>query len=220
MKLDSGAASAVSRAAALPTNAEPLPLSAPQRFAECLVKIAQCLTSNNMDDLQFLFRKQLHFSDDWKPSPTQLFLELRKQLLLKETDASTLRDALCNIKRLDLANIMDPFLEATDQQLSCNNIIELNIKMQGWKEKTINDAVILMDRLLKRVGYQGTNLSGLQGVKQGCIELTYVLLEPIDASAFSNKELFDTYETNGILSISADHIIVYSKEDISPVKVC
>ena len=75
VKLDSGAASAVSRAAAL-TNAEPLPLSAPQRFAECLVKIAQCLTSNNMDDLQFLFRKQLHFSDDWKPSPTQLFLEL------------------------------------------------------------------------------------------------------------------------------------------------
>lgn len=101
-----------------------------------------------------------------------------------------------------------------------SNIIELNIKVQGWKEKTTNDAEILMDRLLKRVGYQGTNLSGLQGVKQGCIELTYVLLEPIDASAFSNKELFDTYETNGILSISADHIIVYSKEDISPVKVC
>jgi hypothetical protein len=89
------------------------PLSVQQCFAECLVQIAQSLSSMELDELQFLFRRQLQMHADWKPLPTELFLELRKQLLLKETDVSTLREALRYIRRFDLeTQIIDKFLEA------------------------------------------------------------------------------------------------------------
>ena len=98
--------------------------------------------------------------------------------------------------------------------------IQLNVKVLGWKEKTIRDAEKSVHRLLVQAGYQDPRLlGGLQGVKHGCIELAYVLLDSIDTSALSNKELFDMYEANGIISISVDQIIVYSKEQISPIKV-
>ena len=293
------------------------PLSAPQRFAECLVEIAQSLTSQNMGELLFLFRGKLQFpTADWTPPPTQLFLELRKQLLLNETDVSTLREALRDIRRLDLVTCIDYFLtaqlnkeveqnlkELRDDFFHLNNgvedslkksginlevltrrfrmlprsirrqeeafseirqralksttikelfdnltglkhwsymtpeiltyivqdvkevhfdmavyeskllrfktktklkdliswefllpdfYMELHIKVRGWQEKTIDDAEKSVHTLLARAGYRNPKVGGLQGVRQGCIELVYVLLESIDGRAFSNKELFNT----------------------------
>jgi hypothetical protein len=101
------------------------PLSVQQRFAECLVQIAQSLSSKEVGELQFLFRRRLQMHSDWKPLPTELFLELRKQLLLKETDVSILREALRYIRRFDLeTQILDKFLEA---QIS-NEEVKQNLK--------------------------------------------------------------------------------------------
>ena len=322
------------------------PLSAPQRFAECLVEIAQSLTSHNMGELLFLFRGKLQFpAADWTPPPTQLFLELRKQLLLNETDVVTLRQALHEIRRLDLVSRIDTFpapaevkqnienlqeeffalINNVEGSLKSNNIsheviiarfrllpesirrqhqtdgtyaetrrralesttikqlfdiltglkywnfltpeilthivqdvkkvhleiavyeskllnfktktklkdliglqfllpdlyVELSFKVRAdWKEKTIDNAEKSVHNLLVRAGYQDPKLGGLQGVRQGCIELVYVLLESIDGSALYNRELFKTYEADGILSISINHVTVYSREGISSVKVC
>ena len=323
-----------------------VPLSVPQRFAECLVQRAQSLKSKDMGELQFLFRRKLQMPDDWKPSPTELFLELRKQLLLKETDVSTLRDALRDIRRLDLVTCIDDFfiaqvnkeveqnlkelrddffhlINGVEDSLKNNSInvevltrrfrmlppsirrqqqidesfsdirqralksttikelfdnltelkhwsfmtpeiltyiiqdvpkvhfdlavyeskllnfktktkvknligweillpdfyMELHIKVQGWQEKTINEAEKSVHTLLLRAGYQDLKSVGPQCVKQGCIELTYALLESIDAHALSNKELFDIYETYGIISISVNHDTVYNREEILSAKV-
>ena len=323
------------------------PLSVPQRFAECLVQIAQSLNSKEMGELQFLFRRKLQMHDDWNPSPTELFLELRKQLLLEETDASTLRDALRDIRRVDLVTCIDDFfmvqvnkeveqnlkelrndffhlINGVEDSLKNNSIsvevltrrfrmlpqsirrqqqidgsfsdirqralksttvkelfdnltelkhwsfmtpeiltyiiqdvkevhfdtaiyeskllnfktrtkvkdligweillpdfyMELHIKVRGWQEKTIHDAEKSVHTLLLRAGYQDLKSVGPQCVKQGCIELTYILLESINTHALSNKELFDTYETYGIISISINQDTVYNGEEILSAKVC
>jgi hypothetical protein len=324
------------------------PLSVEQRFAECLVQIAQSFSSKDLGELQFLFRRQLQMHADWKPLPTELFLELRKQLLLKETDLSTLREALRHIRRFDIVTQMDKFLEAqlnqeveqnlkelyedffhltngVEDSLKNNSInievlmrrfrmlppsirrqqqidesfseirqralksttikelfdnltrlkhwsfmtpeiltyiildvkevhldlalyeskllnfktktkvkdligwevllpkfyMELCVKVRDWQEKTIIDAEKSVCTLLVRAGYQDPKLGGLQSVKQGCIELTYVLLESnsITAHALFNKELFDTYETYGVLNISINQDTVYDREEMLSVKV-
>ena len=323
------------------------PLSVQQHFAECLVQIAQSLSSREMGELQFLFRPKLEMPGDWKPLPTELFLELRKKLLLKETDLSTLREALRNIRRFDLVTQIDKFLEAqlneeveqnlnelhqdffhltngVEDSLKNNSInievlmrrfrllppsirrqqqrdelfseirqralksttikelfdnltelkhwsfmtpeilthiiqdvkevhleiavyeskllnfktktkvkdligwelllpdfyLELHVKVRGWQEKTIIDAEKSVYTLLARAGYQDPKLGGLQSVKEGCIELTYVLLESITTHGLSKKELFDTYEAYGVLSIGVNQDTVYDREKMLSVKVC
>lgn len=330
------------------------PLSVQHRFAKCLVEIAQSLSSKEVGELQFIFRRKLEMAADWKPLPTELFLELRKQTLLNETDLSTLREALRNIRRFDLVNQIDKFQEAqlineeVKQNLSelhdeffhltngvedslknnsvnmdvlmrrfrslppsirrqqeidesfsevrqtalksttikelfdnltklkywsfiapeiltyiirdveevhfvkkvhfdiavyeskllnfktntkvkdlfgCENLLpeyylELHLKVRGWQEKNIIDAEKSVCTLLARAGYQDLKLGGLQIVKQGCIELTYVLLESITTHDLSKKELFDTYEAYGVLSISVDQDVVYDREKMLSVKVC
>lgn len=104
---------AASQASSLSTT-EP-PLTAPQRFAAFLVKIGQCLLPNEMGELSFLFRGMLRLPDDWKPTPTQLFLELRKQSLLMETNTCRLRKALLEIGRSGLVSHLDGFLKDADQ---------------------------------------------------------------------------------------------------------
>ena len=322
------------------------PLSVPQRFADCLVQVAQSLKSEDMGELQFHFRRKLQMHADWKPLPTELFLELRRQSLLKESDVSTLTEALRNTRRLDLITKMDQFLVAqlnkeveenleelrndffhlingVEDALTSNNIgvevlmkrfrmlpqairrqqemdrsfsdirqralksttinelfnnltelkhwsfitpeilthiiqdvkevhfdvavyesklssfktrtkvkdliglefllpdfyVELRIKVRGWQEKTINDADTSVCMLLARAGYRNPKLGGLQCVKEGCVELTYVLLESINAQSLTIKELHDTYENYGILSISINQDMVYNREEVLSVKV-
>ena len=101
----------------------------PQRdymFAECLVKIAQSLVSKDMGELLYLLgpKFKVPVPTDRIASPTKLFLELKKQLLLSETKTYILQDALRQIGRLDLANRIDDFLKVTGQRPSSNE--------QGW----------------------------------------------------------------------------------------
>lgn len=99
--------------------------------------------------------------------------------------------------------------------------IELHIKVRdSWQEKTIIDAEKSVCMLLAQAVYREPKLGGLQHVKQGCIELTYVLLESINAQSLSNKELFDIYETNEILNVSINHVTVYNREEMLSVKIC
>ena len=109
--------------------------------------------------------------------------------------------------------------------IGCENLLpeyylELHLKVQGWQEKNIIDAEKSVCTLLARAGYQDPKLGGLQSVKQGCIDLTYVLLQSITTHDLSKKELFDTYEEYGVLSISVDQDVVYDREKMLSVKVC
>jgi hypothetical protein len=56
-----------------------------------------------------------------------------------------------------------------------NFYMELIVKVRGWQEKTIIDAEKSVCTLLVRAGYRDPKLGGLQSMKQGCIELTYIV---------------------------------------------
>lgn len=85
-------------------------------FAECLVKVARSLLSREVRELHFLLRPTLQVAEDRVLSPTQLFLKLRRQLLLKEDDTKILQEKLCEIKRCDLVATINDFLKMTEQQ--------------------------------------------------------------------------------------------------------
>ena len=85
-------------------------------FAECLVKVAQSLLSGDFGELLFLLRPTLEVTDDRISSPIQLFLELKKRLLLKETDTKMLQEKLSEINRKDLVAEINDFLIMTGQQ--------------------------------------------------------------------------------------------------------
>lgn len=77
---------------------------------------ARSLLSRDVRELLFLLLPTLQVAEDRVSSPTQLFLELKRQQLLKENDTKILQGNLCEIKRYDLVANINDFLKMTGQE--------------------------------------------------------------------------------------------------------
>ena len=84
-------------------------------FRECLVKIAQNLTSTEVNDVKYMYGAHLQMSQDRVFSATQLFTLLQQRQLLTPTDMHVLYDGLCHVNRHDLALLVNEFLVKTGQ---------------------------------------------------------------------------------------------------------
>lgn len=90
---------------------------------------------------------------DWNPVPTQLFLELCKQSLLKEADTLTLREALCNIRRFDLVTLLDDFFMAQlnkDVEQSLKELHQNFFHLVNSVEDSLKSNDISIDVLMRR----------------------------------------------------------------------
>ena len=152
------------------------PLSVPQqRSAKCLVEIAQSLSSKEVGELQFIFRRELEMAADWKPLPTELFLELRKQLLLNETDLSTLREALRNIRRFDLVNQIDKFEEAQlineEVKQNLNELHDEFFHLTNGVEDSLKNNSINVEVLMRRFRFLPTSIRRQQEIDESFSEV-------------------------------------------------
>lgn len=99
--------------------------------------------------------------------------------------------------------------------------VEVTIKVrEGWREKTLCEAEKSVETLLIRLGYQYTKVGGWQSVNHGCVELVVIFLtHTINVSTLGGKELFDTCNASGIISITIDQTTVYTEDQVVSVKV-
>ena len=82
-------------------------------FRDCLVRVAQGLTSKEVNDLVFIFQPNLQISPDAVFSATQLFTLLQQRQMLTPRDMRLLYDGLCQVQRYDLASIVNEFAVKT-----------------------------------------------------------------------------------------------------------
>lgn len=95
--------------------------------------------------------------------------------------------------------------------------VELKVKVKDlwWLEKTICSAEKSINNLLAKAEYRSAELiGGWQSVKPGCIELMLVLLQSVKISAFSKKESYDAFKSEGVISITVDENTVSYEEHI------
>lgn len=87
------------------------------QFVDCLVKVAQSLTSSDFRELMFILKSRLDgITDDRVSSVIQLFRLLQKRLLLTQTSTHLLQDALCELQLFEVVDQVNIFLVSTGQK--------------------------------------------------------------------------------------------------------
>ena len=83
--------------------------------------------------------------------------------------------------------------------------IELTMEVEGWEDKTIEEA----EKAAMNILYRATNSSqnihiAWKRVLPGNIKLMFTLMEPINVSAHSKEKLLEVCKDNGVVSIQVD----------------
>ena len=86
------------------------------------------------------------------------------------------------------------------------------MKVEGWEEKTIKEAEKIISNIMRRATYSGHDIHrGWKAVNTGCIELTFILMEPGHDHLISEK-LPNLCRDTGVINIQVDGDNVYAKE--------
>ena len=93
--------------------------------------------------------------------------------------------------------------------------IELTVKVEGWEDKTIEEAEMTVKNLIARDKYCDKSLIGLKNIIPGCLKITFILLETIKLGL---EILQEDFKTNGMISMLVDGDVVYN-EDHTEIKV-
>ena len=89
--------------------------------------------------------------------------------------------------------------------------IELTMKAEGWKDKTIDDAEKAAVNILRQATCSSCNRCiRWKEVKKGCIELVFIITESVSLHAHSKERLLRACKDNGIISVQVDGDNVFS----------
>lgn len=88
--------------------------------------------------------------------------------------------------------------------------MELTMKVEGWEEKTIEEVEKIITNIMRRATYSGHDIHrSLKAVITGCIELTFILVEP---GHLISEKLPNLCRYTGVINIQVDGDNVYAKE--------
>ena len=93
--------------------------------------------------------------------------------------------------------------------------IELTVEVEGWEDKTIEQAEKTVVNIMRRATYGQSVRLGWKGVITGSLKLTFILLESIKMGGDSIQEAF---MKSGVMSIQVDGDVLY-RDDHTEKKV-
>ena len=88
--------------------------------------------------------------------------------------------------------------------------MELTVEVEGWEDKTIEQAEKTVVNIMQRATYGQNVRLGWKGVITGSLKLTFILIESIKIGADSIAEAF---KKNGVVSVQVDGEVIYRDED-------
>ena len=88
--------------------------------------------------------------------------------------------------------------------------MELTVEVEGWEDKTIEQAEKTVVNIMQRATYGQNVRLGWKGVVPGSLKLTFILMESIKISADNIPE---AYRKSGVMSVQFDGDVLYRDED-------
>ena len=88
--------------------------------------------------------------------------------------------------------------------------IELTVEVEGWEDKTIEQAEKTVVNIMRRATYSHNDRLRWKGVDPGSLKLTFILTESIKISADNIQEDF---KKSGVMSVQFDGDVFYRDED-------
>ena len=88
--------------------------------------------------------------------------------------------------------------------------MELTVKVDGWEDKTIEQAEKTVVNIMRRATYGQNVRLGWKGAVPGCLKLIFILMESIKIGTDNIPEAF---KKSGVMSVQFDGDILYRDED-------
>ena len=89
--------------------------------------------------------------------------------------------------------------------------MELTVEVEGWEDKTIEQAEKTVINIMRRATYGQNVRLGWKGVITGSLKITFILMKSIKIGEETSQEAYSKY---GVISVQVDGDVLYRDDDI------